>query len=74
MAKKKVYKRGATIAEIDAQLEGFNLFGDNAALLDATPAADKARPAKPAKAARLDWDPVEKVSTGDAWDAFLRHV
>ena len=49
MAKaKKIYKRGATIAEIDAQLLGFNLFGEGDAI-DAVP-ADPVRPARPSKA------------------------
>jgi hypothetical protein len=74
MAKaKKVYKQGATIAEIEAQLVNFNLFGDGEAL-DFIPEADKARPAKPPKAVRLDWDPVERIDTDAAWDAFLRHA
>lgn len=71
MAKaKKVYKRGATIAEIDAQLEGFCLFDDGDAL-DFIPAPEPARPAKPPKAVRLDWDPVEKIDIDAAWDALL---
>lgn len=39
---KKTYKRGATIAEIDAQLVHFNLFEDGDAI-DAV-AADPVRP------------------------------
>lgn len=73
MAKRKVYKKGATIAEVDAQLAGFCLFDDGDAL-EFIPAPEPARPAKPQKVARLDWDPVEKIDTDVAWDAFLRHA
>ena len=72
MAKKK-YKQGATRDEIDAQFAVIDVFGDNSAF-DAIPAPESARPAKPQKAVRLDWDPVERISTDEAWDAFLRHA
>lgn len=72
MAKKKVYKKGASHAEIEAQLVDFNLFGDGDAL-DAEHVSD-IRPAAAPKAVRLDWEPVEKIDTADAWDAFLRHA
>lgn len=72
MAKgKKVYKRGATVAEIEAQLEHFNLFEDCDVPEFVAPPAARSAPSP--KAVRLDWDPV-KIDTDAAWDAFLSHV
>ena len=73
MAKaKKVYKKGASHAEIEAQLVNFNLFGDGDAL-DAEHVADT-RPAAAPKAVRLSCDPVERIDVDAAWDALLKHA
>jgi hypothetical protein len=70
---KKVYKKGATIAEIEAQLVGFNLFGDGDAIVADIPATNP-RPQVPPKTVRLSWDPADEIDTGAAWDALLSHV
>ena len=72
MAKKKTHERGATIAEIEAQLQHFSLFEDcDVPEIVAPPAA---RPAPAPKAVRLSWDAVDMIDTDAAWDAFLRNT
>lgn len=75
MAKaKKAYKKGASHAEIKAQLVNFCLFGDgDGDALDAEHIAD-IRPATAPKAVRLSWDPVERIDVDAAWDALLKHA
>jgi hypothetical protein len=72
MAKKKVYKQGASIEQIDAQMAHFSRFEECDVPEVVAPRA--ARPAPAPKAVRLDWDQVDRVSADEAWDAFLRHA